>query len=251
MKLARRLLIVVGIVGAAFCQAQIPDLLNSLDAGGRAMGMGGSLYGTGADSHSVLANPAGLGYVTQRQVSLAFRNKPTSTTNASNNFRNPDLATTAGSGDISISHAGYVQPVGKGAIGLSFTTGGFIRDEKSGVGDLVLDAGTSIRNYRELLKANIDFFTASYGAAAGGSPLTWGVGLVVASTFVRNTQSYDLVSGGQANPTTPLDVTGTGTGIGAVAGIQYVPPSKSNLVLGLSVRTPIRGCLQWRTGSRV
>ncbi|MBL8048433.1 MAG: hypothetical protein JNJ45_07095 [Chthonomonas sp.] len=233
----------IGVLVAAFALgasavAQIPDLLTGLDAGGRAMGMGGSLYGTSADSFSALSNPAGLGYVSGRQVTLAFRNLPESATTAQNNFRNPDLSTDAGSGDIGLTHAGLVQRQGKGAIGLSYTKLGHINDSRVGLGDLTLDAGTSIRNYREKQRASIDMFTLAYGQAANATGYTYGFGLVFASTYVRNTQSYDLVSGGNANPTTPLDISGSGNGVGVVAGMQYVPKN-SKMVYGVSVRTPI------------
>lgn len=238
-RLVGKVLVLAALGISAGANAQIPDLLNALDAGGRAMGMGGSLYGTGSDTHSALNNPAGLGFVSQRQLSLTFRNLPNSKTQARNDFRNPNLSTDSESGDIGATHMGYVQPLGKGAIGLSYTTGGYIRDDRTGVGDLRLDSGTSIRNYRELLKAKVDYFAASYGTSTNEGSLTYGAGIVVASTYVRNRQSYDLVSGGQSNPTTPLDRSGTGSGVGIVAGVQLVPKNKPNLVVGANLRTPI------------
>jgi len=238
-RLVGKLTILGSLALASAANAQIPDLLNALDAGGRAMGMGGSLYGTGSDTHSTLNNPAGLGFVTQRQVSMTFRNLPGSSTQARNDFRRPDLSTDSESGDIGATHMGYVAPMGKGALGISYTTGGYIRDQRTGVGDLRLDAGTSIRNYRELLKAKIDYFTVGYGAGNRGGDLTYGASIVVASTYVRNRQTYDLVSAGQANPATPLDRSGTGSGVGVVVGAQLVPKSQPNLVVGASLRTPI------------
>lgn len=234
----------IGVVTLAFALgasafAQIPDLLTGLDAGGRAMGLGGALYGTSADTFSALSNPAGLGYVNGRQITLAFRNLPESTTIARNDFRNPDLSTNAGSGDMGITHVGMVQSQGKGGLGISYTKQGYINDSRVGQGDLTLDAGTSVRNYREKQRASIDLFTLSYGQAAKQTGFTYGFGLVLASTYVRNTQSYDLVSSGQANPTTPLDTSASGTGIGAVIGVQLVPKGNSKTVYGVTLRTPI------------
>lgn len=240
MDLRKKLTLIIGLTvslwGRSF--AQIPDLVTGLDAGGRAMGMGGSLYGTSADTYSALSNPAGLAYIKGRQVTVAFRNLPESTTIMRNNFRNPDLSTKAGSGDMGLSHAGMTSKFRNGNIAATYTKIGHISDRRGSVGDLTLDAGTSVRNYLEKQRANLDLFTVSYGQAAN-SGMTWGFGLMMASTYVRNTQQYDLVSGGNANPTTPLDISGSGGGIGFVAGVQMVPKNNSTMVYGASIRTPI------------
>ena len=43
--------------------AQVPDLLNALDAGGRAMGLGGANNATNVDTLSAFYNPAALAYL--------------------------------------------------------------------------------------------------------------------------------------------------------------------------------------------
>src|SRR3954467_8754289 len=97
---ARRLSFV--ILGAATLAtptlAQVPDLLNALDAGGRAMGMGGALYPTSSDTFSSYYNPAGLGYVSKGTVGVAFRNMPKSRTTASGDFNDPGLTSTGQAG---------------------------------------------------------------------------------------------------------------------------------------------------------
>jgi len=240
---ALRKLCFVGIAGmasgAAF--AQVPDVLNALDSGGRAMGSGGGLYGTGADTHSILSNPAGLAYIDGSQVEITLRNLPRSVTFARNNFRNPDLSTDGHVGHQALGHLAYVQRIAgsKTTFGFSYTVAGYVNDEKYGIGDMTLDSGSSVRNYFEKTKAKIDLYTLSIGKPLGDGHTTAGIGLVFANTYVRDLQGYTLVSGGVETPTTPTDTSGTGTGLGLVAGIQHVPKANKNMVLGLSVRTPI------------
>src|SRR5438093_249941 len=120
--IARRLSFV--ILGAAIMAtptfAQIPDLLNAFDAGGRAMGMGGALYPTSSDTLSSYYNPAGLAYINQTTVGAVFRNLPRSTTNASGDFNNPNLTSTGEAGRRELTHFGAVFPFAKGGLGLSY-----------------------------------------------------------------------------------------------------------------------------------
>lgn len=237
-----RKLIVFAVLSSAAQRAfaQIPDLLNSLDAGSRAMGMGGSISASSADTTSALSNPAGLAYVRRRSFSIAIRNLPGSKTTASNNFRNPILDTKSEVGGYTLSHLGYAMPFGGGTLGLSYTVGGYIHDEKRGSGDLPIDAITSVRDYRELITAKTSYFAASYGVARADQTVAFGLGLVFASQYVRNEQSYSIVTNGGnpvANP--PLNLSGHGSGVGIVAGVQYIPRNNRNLSIGLSGRTPI------------
>ncbi|KXK14322.1 MAG: hypothetical protein UZ18_ATM001001770 [Armatimonadetes bacterium OLB18] len=57
-----------GIVVPAVALGQVPDVVDALDAGGRAMGLGGAIYQTGADTVSTALNPAGLGFVNRPTV---------------------------------------------------------------------------------------------------------------------------------------------------------------------------------------
>lgn len=225
--------------GAAY--AQVPDVLNALDSGGRAMGVGGGLYGTGADTHSVLGNPAGLAFMDGAQVEITLRNLPRSVTFARTNFRNPDLNTTGKAGHMTVGHLAYVQRIGpsKATFGMSYNVAGYVSDERYGLGDLAIDAGSAARNYAEKTKAKIDLYTVSIGKPLN-STTTIGAGIVFANSFVRNRQSYTLFSNGVETPTTPSDLSGTGSGLGAVLGVQHIPASNKNMVVGLSVRTPIR-----------
>ncbi len=242
-KLNATTLVMVALVGAA--HAQVPDLLNSFDPGGRGMGVGGGIAAAGSDTQSTLNNPAGLAHVTQRSVSVTLRNKPQSRTTATSTFRNPVLDTKGEVGPIGIAHIGYVMPVGspeapRGGIGISYTTVGYVRDQRVGNGGLILDATSSVTDYQELLKGQTDMFAVGYGWGNGDKSLTFGASLLLASHYTLNRQTYSIsTGGGQPIPNPPLDLSGTGTGIGGVVGVQLIPRSNPNLSFGASVRTPI------------
>ncbi|MGE0001848.1 MAG: hypothetical protein AB7T05_07245, partial [Fimbriimonadaceae bacterium] len=59
----RTALIALSTVVGTGAYAQIPDLLNALDAGGRSMGAGGATGVTDANTLSTYHNPAGLAFV--------------------------------------------------------------------------------------------------------------------------------------------------------------------------------------------
>src|SRR4051794_27631745 len=100
--------------------AQVPDLLNALDAGGRAMGTGGALYPTSSDTLSSYYNPAGLGYVNQSTIGAVLRNMPTSRTTASGDFNDPNLSSSGQAGRKDLSHFGFVFPFWGGGLGLAY-----------------------------------------------------------------------------------------------------------------------------------
>lgn len=240
---ARKLTVtsIAAVLGAVGVSAQIPDLVNALDAGGRAMGMGGGIYTAGADTMSGLNNPAGLGFLTEPQIGLAFRNLPESSTRLERDFRDPLVTTDAQSGTRALSHAGLVIPLKRsggrtaGTVSVAYTLGGFIRDERTGT-DL-RDGNLTVRDYFEISKIKTDYFTLSYGAA--GETFAWGIGAVLTNTYIRNTQFYNVFDGnnngvGNVN----VDNRGNQTGLGGVVGVQFIPRG-SNLSIGLSYRTPI------------
>ena len=68
----RILIISLGVLGTAGSAiAQIPDLLNTIDAGSRSMGAGGAFGVTSSDTMSILNNPAGIGFLTNKEVITA------------------------------------------------------------------------------------------------------------------------------------------------------------------------------------
>lgn len=224
-------------IGSAIGYGQIPDLLNALDAGGRAMGVGGAFGVTDSATTSVLQNPASLGFINSTQVGLNFRNLPTSSRVVGGNFNNPVSIGESQFGKRAVSHFGFATPMAGGAFGISYTIGGFIDDTRNGTN---LDNGLlRVDNYNERLRAQTDFFAFSYGRNQGS--LNWGFGLVVANQYVANDRSFILIDpqSNQQVGSSQTNLSGNGTGIGAVAGVQIVPESNPNISYALSVRTPI------------
>jgi hypothetical protein len=234
----------VALVGlGSFGQAQIPDLLNTLDAGGRSMGMGGSLGVAGADTLSSYLNPAGLAYLDGRRVGITYRNLPSSSTTISGQLDDPNLSTRGERGSNNIAHVGFAVPMSdvlrgvSGTLGIAYTVGGFIDDTTTGT---VAIGGFTGRNYVETTEAKSEYFTISYGRANASQSFAWGVGLVVLSQGVSYRQRYDLFDGSTSlgtQDTGQLD--SRGTGLGVLVGAQYIPPGNPNLSLGASYRSEI------------
>lgn len=242
----RPTLIVAALCGLAVsAHAQIPDLLSAFDAGGRSLGLGSSIGATGSGTSATLNNPAGLGYSTTRQFGFTLRNLSESRTRLSRSFIDPDFDTDGQSGRRSLTHVGYVMPMGgRGVIGLSYEVGGFINDTSFGTN--LLNGEVNYRNYVERIYAKTDFFTLSWGRASSDYTRSFGVGVVLANTNIRNEQDFQIFSnnGTPTNfgddsfiSTETLDNSGSGFGVGVVAGIQVNP--SPDLTLGASIRTPI------------
>jgi len=244
-KNARKLVLLAGIASlSGNAAAQIPDLVNALDAGGRAMGIGGGTYTAGSDTLSSYNNPAGLGHLTQPQFSVIFRNLPDSDTTISGDFNNPQISSQGAAGSRAVTHVGAAFPIGKrsdgtanGTLGIAFTTGGYLRDFRTGTG--LVNGDLIVNNYAEILKIKNDFLTISYGSAAKQG-FNFGIGLVVAVTSVANRQQYELVDA-NSNPRGIVEVNNdeSGTGFGGVVGFTFVPRDNPNISLGISYRTPI------------
>jgi len=236
---ARKLTFVIlgfsAIAGSAM--AQVPDLLNALDAGGRAMGTGGSLYATGSDTLSPFYNPAGLGYIDKGSIGLAYRNLPKSETKARDEFGSLDLDSTGKRGKNTISHLGLAFPLGegkRGTIGVSYNIGGYIKDTRTNDGVLV--GGNPVNFYREDIQAQSDYFTVAYGKASASQNFSWGVGLqYLRQRIADRAQLAD--SGNNLLIDTDLDE--TGNGLGFIAGFQIIPKNNPNVSFGLSYRSEI------------
>ncbi len=219
-------------VGAS---AQIPDLLTALDAGGRAMGLGGATYVTDSNSFSANANPAGLGFISQAQYGVAYRNLPESRTVVTGDFNDPDFSTELDSGAFGMTHVGYAFPMGRGALGVSYTRSGFFRDERSGSG--LSDGALTVQDYTEVFRSQTDLFTLSYGSGSSGGTTNYGVGLVIANQYILNRQNYDLYNGSTFVGSVSADNSGTGLGFGLVAGAMMSIGSNSSF--GISAQSPI------------
>jgi hypothetical protein len=232
----------VGAASVSGAWGQVPDLLSALDAGGRAMGAGGALQGTVADTLSSYYNPASLGYVDGRQFGIAYRNLPASRTFLSGDFDSPERDTRGQSGPRSITHLGYTMPAGglfggRGTIGLAFTTGGNIDDIRTGTN--LTTGNLTVQNYGERVRARNDFYTLSYGVTNPAQTLSWGGGLVIAQSRIENIVQGELRDGNTLVTSLDAQSSGTGIGVGLQAGVQLVPAATPNVSYAASVRTPI------------
>jgi hypothetical protein len=214
--------------------AQVPDLLNALDAGGRAMGTGGSLYSTGADTLSTFYNPAGIAFLTQPQVGAAYRNLPKSKTTMSGDTSDPVFDSSGSRGGSTLTHFGYVSPIrnGKaGVFGLSYTVGGYINDSLQGS-----TTSGSLTTTKQLSRmARADYYTAAYGKANSDQTFSWGVGVQVLEQQLDYHLNQTDTNGGSII----RNDSNTGTGVGVIAGIQVTPKNHPNTSFGLSYRSEI------------
>ncbi|MFZ4508897.1 MAG: hypothetical protein ACOYON_14505 [Fimbriimonas sp.] len=223
---------------ASFAMAQVPDLLNALDAGARSVGLGGSLSVAGSDTLSSFYNPAGLAYLDGRRFGVTYRNLPSSESTLSGQFSDPRFESRGGRGSQSISHLGYTTPFkGSGVLGVSYVTGGYINDVRTGS---MTSGALTVRNYAESIEARSDFFTVAYGKANASQSLSYGVGLVFAQQSLDYSQSYGLFSGNaQVSTTTVGPLSTQGTGVGILVGAQLIPAKIPNVSFGLSYRSEI------------
>jgi len=228
-------MVLAGLAVAATSSAQIPDLVNALDAGGRAMGIGGGTYVTDGNTFSSAYNPAGLAYLTSPAMGVSFRNLPTSSTVVSGNFQDPEFSSDVSLGKMALTHVGYAFPALGGTVGIAYTVGGFIRDTT--VGDNLPNGPLTVRNYQETTRLQTDFFTFSYGRKMG--TMNWGAGIVVANQFVGGSESYLLFNGGAQVGSNNSSASGNGMGVGLIFGLQGTESSTPNTSWGISVRTPI------------
>jgi hypothetical protein len=225
------------VVGASFANAQIPDLLNALDAGSRSMGAGSAFLTTSADTFSILNNPAGLGYISTRSVGLAYRNLPTTQTSLFGSVANPTRISDPDSGSDRITHLGYAVPLKDGrTFGFSYQVGGYVNDLRSGTG--LTSGGFNNVTYTENVRAKIDYFTFALGKASSDGSKSFGYGITFANLGVSNRQ-FGFNAGQQNQLLFDTDVTGSGIGVGLVGGIQFVPKGQPNSTVGISLRTPI------------
>lgn len=230
-------LAVFGLSGSALSLGQVPDLVNALDAGGRTMGAGGAFYATDANTYSALSNPANLGFINSSQFGIAFRNLPTSRQRVTGSFTNRTFNGEEFFGKRAITHVGYATPVATGTIGLSFTTGGYLRNQQAGTG--LANGQLRVDNYFEETISQTDFFTISYGRNSGQT--NYGFGIVVANQYIKNESNLTIVDPqtNQTVGTQQSNVSGNGTGLGAVVGISHTPVNNPDLNVSFSLRTPI------------
>ncbi len=214
--------------------AQVPDLLNALDAGGRAMGTGGALYATGSDTNSAFYNPAGLAFMTLPQIGLVYRNLPTSRTSISGDTTDPVYHSLGSKGSSQITHFGYALPLhgGKnGVIGFAYNIGGFMDDRLQGS----TTSGSITTNKQLSRMAKADVFSLAFAKAKSDQSFSWGLGVQVVQQHLDYTLNQNDSGGGSISRSD----SSTGTGVGVIAGIQYTPKSNPNVSVGASYRSEI------------
>ncbi len=246
MKKSSRLALVLtgSVLLVAPAAAQVPDLLNALDAGGRAMGMGGANNATNVDTLSSYYNPAALGYMETREVGLTYRNLPNSITVLSGTRTNPTSRSDGQRGDLNITHLGYAVPVkelfgrGGGTIGISYTIGGSINDLAGS--SALTDGPLTLHDYRLHREAKSTFYSLSYGKAVSNG-LAYGLGFIVATQKIAYSESVSSATDSSNNtvPFSGVDASSTGTGVGAIVGALYTPTSSPSWSFGASLRSPI------------
>lgn len=212
--------------------AQVPDLLNSLDAGGRAMGAGGSFYGTGADTLSTFYNPAGIAFLTTPQFGAAYRNLPTSRTTISGDTNDPVFSSKGSAGGSQITHLGYVTPLGNGRagiLGISYTLGGFIDDVLTG--STTSGSVTTQKNLSR--RARGDYYSLVWAQPRTDQSFSWGIGVQV----VQEHLDYKLNQQDSNGGSIIRDSSSTGTGISGIIGLQFTPKANPNVTFGLSYRS--------------
>jgi hypothetical protein len=200
--------------------------------------MGGANNVTGAETQSGFYNPAGLGHLRRTQIGMTVRNLPKSTTFVTGDIHqgNGILNTTGSTGPRALTHFGLAVPLkarsGKsnGTVSVAMTTGGVIRDERfSGAG--LTDNGTALPFYYQLVENRTDWVSLAYGKSTSDQSFNWGVALLYAQNHQRNFR---------VNTTSePIEYDEKAHGWGGLFGVQYIPKSLPNVVLGLSYRTPI------------
>jgi len=232
-----------GLMLATCSYGQVPDLLNALDAGGSSLGAGGALYGTNADTLSTFYNPAGLGYLTRTEVGLAYRNLPSSRSSITGTYNNPVRESQGQRGSNTISHLGVALPFSRilrnapGTIALAYTIGGYVDDVATGPATGLPDGtGTfNIGGFVERVRARLDTYTLAYGRTNASQNLSYGAGIILAQQQVDYAQEGISVGGGFS----PFSLSSTGSGIGLLAGVQYIPPRAPNFSLAASLRSEI------------
>lgn len=231
----KTLLLSLGAVfGPALAHAQVPDVMNALDAGGRAMGMGGANSVTGSDTMAGYYNPAGLGYVQKTEVGFSIRNLPKANSLVSGDVKGAhSLDTLSNVGPTGWTHAGIAVPLSghngrnNGVIGISYTTGGIDQDQRFAGNNLTV-GGVAQPNYSEILYNRTDFLSFAYGKSNSNQTFNWGIALLYALSHQSDNQF------GIPNP---VSFEAHAHGWGGLLGIEYTP--WRDTVFGLSYRTPI------------
>lgn len=235
MKLARKLsfFALAGLSTVAY--GQVPDMIDAMDAGGRAMGAGSSMNLTGVSTLSVTYNPAALAFANRREIGFAGRTLPDSNSIVTGSVNDLQSSTTSETGGFRATHLGVVWPMGNGsAFGAAWTIGGWMHDIQRGI-----NLSNGVATFFDLTRVQTDFFNLSYGHAGGGDQqFAWGVGAILAMQHVKTNQRITFT-----DPNIPDQVANTDTsanGFGAQIGVMLTPKGNPDLTIAASARTPIK-----------
>ena len=214
--------------------AQIPDLLNAFEMGGRALGMGGALYSNATDATASYWNPAGLGFISQGTSEVTMRNRPTVNTSLTGRFDLPVREGEGAFGSNAITFAGIAVPMGSGTLGFSYALGGYARERAFGDALTNPDVPGQIITTNEFFRVATEFFTIAWGRKSGTNT-AFGIGLVTARQSLANR----LLQRDQNNVTLQdVDISEDATGFGGIIGFQFTP--SQNVSYGVSFRSPIQ-----------
>ena len=183
------------------------------------------------------------------QIQYAQRNRPTFKNVASGKYESPTLSGSEDRGKTRYSHIGVVVPMSQfrpgasGNFGFSYDLGGYLEDSITVTSDLSYGSGFVIKNFAQKRKLTQDFYTLAYGNNSRRGSLAYGYGLTIVNQKLDFSQSGSLTDsngtpvpgGGGVVPA----VSANGTGIGVVAGLQYIPPKHPDRSMWVSLRTPI------------
>lgn len=234
MNMARKLSLFSLAILTTAAYAQVPDMVDAMDAGGRAMGAGSALNLTGVSTLSATYNPAALAYASRREIGVAMRTLPNSNSIVTGAVNDLQSETTSETGGFKATHLGVIWPMGNGSsIGAAWTIGGWMHDTQRGV-----NLANGVATFFDFTRAQTDFFNLSYGHAGGGDQqLAWGAGLILARQHVKTVQNITFT-----DPNIPPQTANTDTsanGYGAQIGVMLTPKSNPDLTIAASARTPI------------
>ncbi|HWP31493.1 MAG TPA: hypothetical protein VNK96_07210 [Fimbriimonadales bacterium] len=227
----------LGLLVASFSFAQMSDTMYSFEMGGRAYGMGGSIYSNSADASASYWNPACLGLVQTTLVEAVMRNRPISQTHLTGTIEDGlDGTGELGYGFQSLSFGGVAWPFRGGTLGLSYAVGGYVRQNGFGEDTTSSSAGGPL-TAQTLFRSMTEFFTVAYGRPMGQNS-NIGVGVVVARQSLSD-KAHVFFTGDPDSIVLSGGFDDLGSGVGAIVGYQFTPPGRQNVSIGASYRSEI------------
>ncbi len=248
-RIARLGLIAATGLATAAAHAQVADLLNTFDAGSRSIGMGSALTGTDAETLSAYNNPAALGYIAHREVGLSYRNLPRSQSTVTDTSGTRSSTSTS-VGPSQFTNLGYAFPISakanRGVVGISYSLGGYLDDTGTAAEFPYGTAANEVAgNYVDHIESKTHYLAIGFGKTNSAQSLSFGASLLYAREDIQYSQQYGVYDTSGSSPVllssqdTGL-ISGTSSGFGAVAGVEFTPSKYPSLTLGGSIKSPIK-----------